>query len=282
MLQGLQISFKMRFFLSFYCLLFSIICLSQTEDFEDGTTHGWTNGGGAGPPINVPDGGPSGVGDNYLRVISDGEESGGRMVVFNSEGWAGNYLDRGISIIIMDANNLGATDLTLRMLIQSDTMRFITLDSIALIAGTGWQTVEFNVTPENLIGNGDANAALSEVNILRIFHSDGANFPGPFIVATLGLDNIRSDQVTSWYLEGSLLEFKIFPNPSAGEIQIEGDRSLADEVEIMDLDGKSVFRAPLSNDRFNLSEFQNGVYFVRLVHIKGPGNNNIEKLLISR
>ena len=38
------------------------------NDFEDGTTQGWSNGGSSpNPPTNIPDGGPGGAGDAFLE-----------------------------------------------------------------------------------------------------------------------------------------------------------------------------------------------------------------------
>ncbi len=43
------------------------------DDFEDGTVMGWTQGNNSpDPPTNIPDGGPDGIGDNYLETRSMG------------------------------------------------------------------------------------------------------------------------------------------------------------------------------------------------------------------
>ena len=54
--------------------------LSSLNDFEDGTTQAWSEGfRSPNPPTNVSSGGPSGVGDNYVRNVSTGGNGpGGR------------------------------------------------------------------------------------------------------------------------------------------------------------------------------------------------------------
>src|SRR6476620_10626219 len=66
---------------------------AQLNDFETGTTQGWTNGGGASDPSNVTTGGPGGANDNFLRITArGGSGAGSRLASFNrSSQWIGNY-----------------------------------------------------------------------------------------------------------------------------------------------------------------------------------------------
>ena len=83
----------------------------QRDDFQDGTTQGWTTGGAnPNPPTWVSDGGPEGVGDGFLRVEGNGSSgAGGNLVAFNSAQWTGDYLAAGVTAIRADLRNLGRT-----------------------------------------------------------------------------------------------------------------------------------------------------------------------------
>jgi hypothetical protein len=97
-----------RSLLATVCLLSSSLAVAdpivdQVDDFEDGTTQGWiVNLLGMAPPppgalpINVPTGGPGGLGDNFLRLASlGGNGPGSRLVVINlAPRWTGTTSPR--------------------------------------------------------------------------------------------------------------------------------------------------------------------------------------------
>ncbi len=174
-----------------------------------GSTQGWFVSAGPvntiplAPPVNIPSGGPAGVGDNYLLLTAlGGTGSGSRLSVLNgSSQWRGNYLAAGISAITMEVNNLGATDLYLRLLFEDPMMgppqnEAFTTNPVILSAGSGWTSITFLIDPGSLTaGSGSVNAALTNTTLIRIFHSPAAGFPGPPVVAQLGVDNIRTTAV---------------------------------------------------------------------------------------
>ena len=70
---------------------FGQISLASLNDFQDGTTMSWQVGGAGAPPVNVPNGGPNGAGDNYLACVSDGSGPNGKLVIFNTGStWTGD------------------------------------------------------------------------------------------------------------------------------------------------------------------------------------------------
>ena len=184
------------------------VTLGQIDTFEDGTTQGWTVGAGGAPgPVNIATGGPAGAGDNFLEVSSTGRPGpGGRLVTINSSQWAGNYLAAGVNEITLDANNLGATDLSIRLLF-ADPMGgppadvAVTSQALLLPAGSGWVHASFLIDPADLVAVlGSASAALANATEMRIFHNPAPDFPGPpvgipDIAATLGVDNITAAAV---------------------------------------------------------------------------------------
>jgi hypothetical protein len=58
-------------------------------------------------------------------------------------------------------------------------------------------------------------------------------------------------------------EFSICPNPAKDYIQIQSDKSI-NNIEILSVDGKLVKQITINNNSFNISDLDNGVYFVKV------------------
>lgn len=170
------------------------IVLGQVDTFEGGTTQGWSAGSPHPVPPFVTTGGPGGAGDHYLQVTSIGTPGpGGRLTVFNMSQWQGNYIAAGVNLIVMDVNNLGQTDLSLRLLFENNSNAAVSTNAIFLPAGSGWTRVTFMIGAGNLTAlQGSVIGALTDVEELKLFHNPAVDFPGPFINAQLGLDNITA------------------------------------------------------------------------------------------
>lgn len=155
---------------------------------------------------NVSDGGPAGLGDNFLQVIADGGNvAGGRVTVINQVQWTGDYLSAGITAIAMDLKNFSSTEtLNLRLAIEGGTTvdvggLFATQSSISLASGSDWTHVVFSLAPADLVpvsGNSgvtgnDVMAALGNVVELRLLNSATPDWAGTPVGATLGIDNIH-------------------------------------------------------------------------------------------
>lgn len=190
------------------------ITIGQIDDFEDGTFHGWQMG--AAVPINshlanIADGGPTGIGDNYLQVSSNGSfTAGGRLTVFNSLQWTGDYIGKGITTIVMNLNNFSSSEsLNLRLAINGGVTDhlgivtgglFSTQTSVSLDSGSGWTQVSFSLRPDNLdavsrlgftTGN-DVFATLANVTELRLINGNVPSWTGDPVTATIGIDNISA------------------------------------------------------------------------------------------
>lgn len=177
------------------------------DTFEDGTTMGWSVPGlSPNPPSHVSDGGPGGAGDAYLQVVATGLDGpGGRLSVLNGAQWMGDYLAAGINAITMDVRNSGPDDLFLRLLFENfgalpgpPTDLAVTLADILVPAGSAWMSIAFDLSGANLSAlAGTVNGALSDVNVLRLFHNPVPGHAGPpvgppVVNATLGVDNISA------------------------------------------------------------------------------------------
>ena len=113
------------------------IVVGQTDTFENGTTQGWISGAvNPHPPVNIATGGPQGAGDHFLKVTSSGGfGAGSKLVTFNTTQWIGNYTTAGIVAIGMDLNNLGNTDLVIRLALNGPGGEIATLNGISLPPG---------------------------------------------------------------------------------------------------------------------------------------------------
>jgi hypothetical protein len=165
----------------------------QSDTFAGGVLAGWSNGpNNSLPPLNVASGGPAGAGDAYLLMRSTGTAgAGSRLVAISGPQWGGDYLAAGVAAISMDLNNLGATDLSLRLLVEGAGASAISTTAFALQSQTGWVRATFALTPDALTGS-DPAAVLASVVQLRVYHSSAAAFPGPAIAASLGIDNVTA------------------------------------------------------------------------------------------
>ncbi|MEE8169771.1 MAG: hypothetical protein V3T70_04420, partial [Phycisphaerae bacterium] len=170
------------------------IAFGQLDDFEGGTVMNWKEGFfSPNPPTNVPNGGPSGLGDNYLRnVSSGGMAAGGRMVMFNQVQWTGDYLGAGVNRIDADMANFGATLLFMRIAVEGiPGQRYGSANAVALPADGNWYPVSFDLTVaamSPIIGTVDSlNVVLSNVSTLRILSAQaGPSWEGDVVAATLG------------------------------------------------------------------------------------------------
>lgn len=187
------------------------------DNFSDGTLQNWAMGQSAvtlASMSNQSSGGPAGVADNYLRVVSDSTASAGshKMTFFNKGQWQGDYLAAGITAIHMDLNNFTSSEtLNLRLAIYggfSDPNDasifhgglFATTASISLDSGSGWSHVVFSLLPADLtavsgrsgVTGNDAMITLSNVLELRVLNSATPDWTGGAVSATLGVDHISA------------------------------------------------------------------------------------------
>ncbi len=178
------------------------ISASEDDDFEDGTTMGWSEGGGSpNPPANVASGGPLGVGDNYLSNVSSGlPGAGGRMAMFNRSQWTGDYGAVGSAITIeADMANFGASALSIRIGIEDSLgNQYVSASAVSLPADGVWNAVSFQLIDAamtQVAGAGTLSQTLSDVIELRVLSSAVPLWRGAQVAATLGVDNFRVTSV---------------------------------------------------------------------------------------
>lgn len=191
------------------------IVQGQVDDFEDGTTQGWGNGGafGAPPVVNVPTGGPSGMDDNFMQITSVGGGGPGRfLVAFNRDQWIGDYISAGIITIEMDLMNQGSVNLSIRLAFKEtatfDSPGYLTSTAALLAPGSGWQHFVFTINVGSMIAiNGPAAfntffaGGMEEMRILN--EAGTADLNGNVAVAQLGVDNIHAVPEPTTFLLGT-------------------------------------------------------------------------------
>lgn len=172
------------------------VTLRQVDDFQNNTLQNWSRGGVATQPTNVSTGGPAGIGDHFMRIVSDGSGNNGKMLAFNNSQWSGDFTI--LTSISVDLINLGANEVTMRLSFRDSTGSggggFLTDDNITLAPGSGWQTMIFDLS--SLISVGTlvpASTFMTQVAQMRLIHA-----PQPFsllgeeVVGNLGVDNIAA------------------------------------------------------------------------------------------
>jgi hypothetical protein len=170
---------------------------AQLDDFEDGTTMGWTEGASSpNQPVNVPDGGPDGAGDAYLEnTSSGGGGAGSKMVMFNNSQWTGDYNSAGVFYVGAQMANLGVSPLPMRLAVEgAGGGRFASTSAAVLPADGLWYTVLFELSDAEmtLVGGSQSLAAvLDNVTEVRILASASPDWRGDALAGVVGVDNLK-------------------------------------------------------------------------------------------
>src|SRR5262249_17460884 len=87
--------------------------IGSIDNFQDGTTQDWGDGGPRPGPVNVAAGGPAGAADRFLQVSSGSFGGGSHLITFNAAQWGGNYLAAGVSKVTRHLKNSGTPTVSL-------------------------------------------------------------------------------------------------------------------------------------------------------------------------
>jgi hypothetical protein len=176
------------------------VVFGQLDDFQDGTTMGWSEGlPTPNPPTNIPNGGPNGTGDRYLQNIATGGlGAGSKQVMFNQLQWAGNYVGTSVTRVSGMMANFGTTPLHMRIAFNGGLLfsQYGSTNAVMLPADGAWRPVTFTLNAANLtllFGTESLDTVLSAVNEFRILSAEaGPSFVGDPVPSTLGVDNLRA------------------------------------------------------------------------------------------
>lgn len=166
------------------------------SDFQDGTLQDWT------PPTanttNIPDGGPNGVGDNFLEISPAKSD---RIAAFN-ENVNGTISPNVASIQVDMMRPQGETDLEIRLVLFGPLSvdRWTSTDAQVVVGDGVWRSYTYSVLEPDLtkvLDLGDPNTyADLAANLNRIMFRYNAGAPDPQGTVggtgTLGLDNVTA------------------------------------------------------------------------------------------
>ncbi|HVT13400.1 MAG TPA: PEP-CTERM sorting domain-containing protein [Fimbriimonadaceae bacterium] len=172
------------------------IVVGQTDTFPVDTMS-WQGA----HPSWVSTGGPGGAGDSFLQLVSTGGSGpGSNMALNNSSQWSGDYTSAGVGSISADFENLGDTQLIMRLTFfdSNDSTQWVSSSFITLDPGTGWQHFTYAIDPGQFIqteGTTSFADTMSNVHRMMFRHDPVGSSGGTSIVATLGVDNIHAAPV---------------------------------------------------------------------------------------
>ena len=173
------------------------VVFGQLDDFQDGSTMGWSEGASTpNEPANAS-GGPDGAADLYVRNVSSGGfgGAGSKQVMFNGAQWAGDYNAAGVTRVAGRAANFGATPLHLRVAFSNGFNRFSSTRAVDLPADGAWHPFHIDISAADVTtisGAVPAAEALSNVTELRLLSSASPSYTGDVVAATLGIDDLRA------------------------------------------------------------------------------------------
>lgn len=262
------------------------ISAGQLSDFQDGTTQGWSNGPTSpNPPVNIPDGGPNGVGDRFLREVSaGGTGAGSRMVVFNDENeWQGDYTAANIVTISFHAKNSGTTDLSLRIAMEggNDTSEIVTTNFVSLPASqTEWILITIPILASDftvLNGTNSAEEVLADMSDIRIISNPNLQYQGESIAGTLDLDNIMANPPLAVNENSLSNNLSIAPNPVVDVLNMSTTSQL-DDYAIFTITGKLLFESNVvsNHSQINFAHMTSGIYLLKV----RAGNEQVIKRII--
>ena len=79
-------------------------------------------------------------------------------------------------------------------------------------------------------------------------------------------------------LEKRISNFSVYPNPTSGTINLEGDL-IPKHVRIIDITGKVVMETPLNSNTLNIEFLNNGLYFGQFM---GENDEQVTKRILKQ
>ena len=130
------------------------------------------------------------------------------------------------------------------------------------------------ITPNGPLTQSDSPLGVNSVFRVIRYAPDYAAFNGKTLVPQ---SNLELTPVVAGLLNEKVNPIRIYPNPSANTIQINGLESIYSSISIYNAQGKLVYSREKykANEHISVSKFPNGIY---LVYANG---NSLQKLLIA-
>lgn len=265
---------KQRLIIAILCLpMFALsqITVGQVDDFEDSTVRSWHTNSTSVITHNIPDGGPSGIGDNFLRFNNTLVNA---LQVNNIQQWAGNYVNQGVTYISMDVRNPnnGSQVIFLRLVFSTQQEAWCTTTAVTVVPGEGWKKVIFAIDEASMIrvsGSNSYTNTFSNISKMSIIHSQYPGSSSNYILsATLDVDNITAINQASLSLDETKTVndvVRVVPNPAKNYFQLRGLQKTA-KIKIFSLTGRLVKNnvSVNPNDQINIQDLEKGTYIIQI------------------
>ena len=173
----------------------------QTDDFEDGTRMGWTNGAGGAGIVNVVPGGPMGAGDNFVQFTSGSFGGATRLIMFNDSQWIGDFSSMSVFQIAMDLKNFNnAAPVPIRIAIREASSTASTPGYVStvpfVVANDGqWHHTVFQLDASTMTPINSPQPFATDIQSVadfRILSSVAPSTIGDAISGQVGVDNIST------------------------------------------------------------------------------------------
>ena len=257
------------------------VTLNQVDDFQDGTTQQWRIGGAGNAtdgPVNIPNGGPAGAGDNCLQYTSNGNSGmiASKMVFFSqNQQWSGDFISEGVDQITMNVR-VQTNALNLRIAMQGGGTQICTTNAVNVSANGSWTSISIPISPSDFTvvsGAGTPTTVLSNVLTLRILSSANPTWlDADEVAAIIEVDNITAESSLStdeFAIQNT--EFTISPNPSKDKLNIVLPTNDEVNLEVFDVLGKRVYKGTISqlSSSIDVTNWKSGVYLVKVSNDQG-------------
>ncbi len=268
--------------LPIYILLFSVyIGYGQSAGytfFESGTLEEWTNSDGSITNLSIEERGPNE--GFYLRKSCDGTNSvNGEMAIKNLSYFQDNYMDGGAARIELEVKNDNSFDLNLRLgFTDYDGSKIVFTDPIVIPQATDWQYVTFDSYAEAFTlveGPNSIIEVLLQTFEMWIIHNEDISFNGAYENGHLEIDTVGTLYLGTGDFQNDLVS--IYPIPTKNIVYIETTHSKVDRVEIYDFLGRRQNIELSSINKVDLSDFSNGIYFLKIYSETGVLTKKIIK-----
>lgn len=261
----------------FPSLLISQVLLNQIDDFEDFTTRNWTKNNSI-PNANIPDDGPLGSGDNFLRIISTGSGTGLNLLTLNNAQWLGDYYQNNgsnrIKYISMDVRNSGSNIIFLRMSFKHNNSPleiWSTINPVAIIPGEGWKKINFHIEQASVVrvsGLNPYTTTFNNVHEVRLLHNDAPSWESDPIEATLDIDNIMARNSPLLGInEVSFTTMKLHPNPANAYVKIDNSNGATENFtfKIADMTGRIIAKGNSKySEKIDIDNLSKGNYVIMI------------------
>lgn len=264
------------------------VTFGQLDDFNDGTSQGWSHGPvSPNPPVVVFSGGPDG--SVYLENFSSGNSGpGGKHIILNQDPrWTGDYLAAGINKIRVDIANFGAEPLPMRLaFLRIDVDCWASTVPQIVPPDATWRNYEFIIEESTMTSvfamSSTFADAMRNVDGIRLMAATAPGCSGDQLLATSGYDNMRTTADSDLDgIDDDIDNCTLVHNPDQRDTNTDGHGNVCDfdytndcVVNFLDLGPFSAAFGSIAGDEFFIKDVDfNGDGVINFFDFGTPPNN---------